>query len=300
MSLIFTLPSPTFITNDLSLHPILTPYLPPNFCKFPKPHPQKNSNFKCKSTPTIPNPTSEPKIAFNYDFDEALSSESPWEGAIVYKRDASVSHLEYCTTLERLGLGRFSTEVSKSRASVMGLRVTKGVKDYPLGTPVLVSVDVSRRRHKLRLDGLVRTVLSLGCNRCGEAAAECVFSNFTLLLTEEAIEEGDVIIMGTLFGEGIKNTSAPTGEDDDDDNLIDMDDKLYFPADRKEIDVSKNIRDLIHVEITINAVCDPGCKGLCLQCGVNLNVGKCRCVKQEDDDAYSGPLRNLRKEMQKK
>lgn len=84
----------------------------------------------------------------------------------MYRRNASVTHVEFCTTLERLGLGRLSTEVSKKRASAMGLRVTKDVKDYPDGTPVQVSVDVIRKKKKLRLDGIVRTVITLGCNRC--------------------------------------------------------------------------------------------------------------------------------------
>ena len=90
---------------------------------------------------------------------------SPWEGAVVYQRNPSISHVEYCTTLERLGLGKLSTEVSRSRASVMGLRVTRAVKDFPLGTPVLISVDVTRKKKKLRLDGIVRTVITLACNR---------------------------------------------------------------------------------------------------------------------------------------
>lgn len=99
------------------------------------------------------------------DEEDVEDTGSPWEGAIVYKRHSSVTHVEYCTTLERLGLGRLSTETSKSRASVMGLRVTKAVKDYPNGTPVQVSIDVTRKKQKLRLDGIVRTVITLGCNR---------------------------------------------------------------------------------------------------------------------------------------
>lgn len=100
------------------------------------------------------------------DQEEVEDTGSPWEGSVMYRRNASVTHVEYCTTLERLGLGRLSTEVSKSRASSMGLRVTKDLKDYPNGTPVQVSVDVIRKKKKLRLDGIVRTVITLGCNRC--------------------------------------------------------------------------------------------------------------------------------------
>lgn len=94
-------------------------------------------------------------------------SGSPWEGTLVYKRNPSISHMEYCTTLERLGLGNLSTETSKSRASVMGLRITKSVKDYPHGTPVQISIDITKKKQKLRLDGIIKTVISLICNRYG-------------------------------------------------------------------------------------------------------------------------------------
>ncbi|PNY02259.1 hypothetical protein L195_g025564 [Trifolium pratense] len=101
----------------------------------------------------------------NDDEDEIEDTGSPWEGAVMYKRNASILHMEYCTTLERLGLGFLSTDVSKNKASVMGLRVTKAVKDYPNGTPVQISVDVTRKRKKLRLDGIIKTVITLSCNR---------------------------------------------------------------------------------------------------------------------------------------
>ncbi|GFP88987.1 hypothetical protein PHJA_001042400 [Phtheirospermum japonicum] len=210
----------------------------------------------------------------------------PWEGAITYKRNAAVSHLEYCTTLERLGLQKVSSEVSKSRASEMGLRVVRPVKDYPDGTP------------KLRLDGIVRTVIGLNCNRCGEPAAQSVYSDFSLLLCEEPIQEPETINFGVIFGKDKSKTIADY--DDDEDGLIDFDDQLYFPVDKKSIDISKNIRDLIHVEITISAVCDASCKGLCLKCGTNLNTGKCTCNnnRQKVQEKGFGPLGDLRKQMQ--
>ncbi|KAG9452397.1 hypothetical protein H6P81_005301 [Aristolochia fimbriata] len=200
---------------------------------------------------------------------------SPWEGAIIYKRDASVTHLEYCTTLERLGLDKLSSEHSKSRASSLGLRVTRAVKDFPLGTPVQISVDVTRKKKMLRLDGIVKTVITLGCNRCAEPAAESIFSNFSLLLSEEPVEEQETIY---LFGDDFRSSNGE--EEDEDDEDIDVDDQLYFPVEENEIDISKHIRDIVHVEITINTICDPNCKGLCLKCGVNLNKSSCNCGKQ--------------------
>ncbi|PON50180.1 hypothetical protein PanWU01x14_224930 [Parasponia andersonii] len=224
---------------------------------------------------------------------------SPWEGAVIYKRSSSISHVEYCTTLERLGLGKLSTEVSKSRASVMGLRVTKAVKDYPFGTPVHISVDITKKKHKLRLDGIVKTVITLGCNRCGEPVAEGIFSNFSLLLTDEPFEEPEIINMGMIYGEDKTKTFTGIGEEDDDEASIDFDDRLYFPSKEKKIDISKHIRDLLHLEITINAVCDPNCKGLCFSCGMNLNTSRCNCSKQEvEKNPPFGPLGNLKQQMQ--
>ncbi|XP_043702976.1 large ribosomal RNA subunit accumulation protein YCED homolog 1, chloroplastic [Telopea speciosissima] len=244
----------------------------------------------------------EPRVDFDIGESEDEDWASPWEGAIVYKRNPSVLHLEYCTTLERLGLEQLSTETSKSRASTMGLRVSKAVKDYPLGTPVQISFDVTRKKQKLRLDGILRTVITLNCNRCGEPAAECVFTNFTLLLTEEPVEEPEVINMGVIFGEDKTKTST-TGngeEDDDDDALIDLDNWLYFPTEEREIDISKHIRDMVHLEITINAICDSKCRGICLKCGTNLNTGSCNCSQHVVKEKSYGPLGNLRKQMQQK
>ncbi|EYU21633.1 hypothetical protein MIMGU_mgv1a018410mg [Erythranthe guttata] len=211
--------------------------------------------------------------------DEVIGEEDedegcPWEGAILYRRNAAVSHLEYCTTLERLGLGKVSSEFSKNRDSEMGLRVVKSVKDFPDGTPVLISADL----------------------KCDEPAAQSIYSDFSLLLCEEPLQESDTINLGTIFGdEKLKSVEA----EDSDDSLIDLDDQLYFPPDEKVVDISKNIRDLIHVEITITALCGPNCRGLCLDCGTNLNISKCICGKKKvHEKGYGGPLRDLREQMQ--
>lgn len=221
-------------------------------------------------------------VSLNWDDQEeedAEDMESPWEGAIIYKRNSSISHVEYCTTLERLGLGKLSTEISKSRASVMGLRVTKAVKDYPLGTPVQISIDVTKKK-----------------KRCGEPVAEGIFSNFSLLLSEEPVEEPEIINMGKVFGND-KLKSSIFEEEDGDEASIDWDDRLHFPPEDKEIDISKPLRDMVHVEITLDVICDPSCKGLCLQCGTNLNKSSCNCSKEKEMERGPGPLRDLKKQM---
>jgi len=243
---------------------------------------------------------------FTVDFDpddyaaEPESDESPWEGALVYRRDAAVHHLEYASTLERLGLGDLSSHDSRARAAAMGL----GTLDQPQTTPVLVSLDVARRRGRLRLDGIVRTVITLGCFRCAEPAPQAIFANFSLLLTEDPVDEPDLVDLGTIYEEDIANGASLTGTRDDDDQDVDWDDRLHFPAGDKEIDISKHIRDIIHLEITMDAVCSPSCKGLCLACGTNLNTSSCNCSNEKQQEPKNvkgrGPLKDLLKPIQKR
>lgn len=228
----------------------------------------------------------------------STAEDAPWEGAVIYRRSASQTHFEYCTTLERLSLSKLSSEISKSTASTMGIRVTRGVTDYPAGTPVQISIDVSRRKRDLKLDGIIRTFITLMCNRCGEPAAERVFPNFCLLLTEKPLKMPAQTTLRVVSWADKAKRDGEIGEDEEEDTEIDLDDQIHFPPEEKEIDISKYIRDTVHLEFTINAVCDINCKGMCFNCGTNLNRNTCNCGTQNEDVVY-GPLRTLKKQMQK-
>lgn len=55
--------------------------------------------------------------------------------------------------------------------------------------------------------------------------------------------------------------------------------RLSYPVNEsdKEIDLSPDIRDQIILDYPINPLCSPNCKGLCPNCGKNLNEGGCSC-----------------------
>ncbi|MEW6075505.1 MAG: DUF177 domain-containing protein [Candidatus Omnitrophota bacterium] len=56
--------------------------------------------------------------------------------------------------------------------------------------------------------------------------------------------------------------------------------KLTYPVSpqEQEINMDKDIREYIMLEYPIKTLCKPGCKGLCPQCGKNLNEGGCSCA----------------------
>lgn len=43
------------------------------------------------------------------------------------------------------------------------------------------------------------------------------------------------------------------------------------------VDLTPDIRESMLLALPSYPVCSPGCKGLCSQCGVNLNKGRCSC-----------------------
>ena len=49
------------------------------------------------------------------------------------------------------------------------------------------------------------------------------------------------------------------------------------------VDLTPNIREDIILELPQRALCQDDCRGLCPQCGKNLNEGPCRCRAQHVD-----------------
>jgi uncharacterized protein len=57
------------------------------------------------------------------------------------------------------------------------------------------------------------------------------------------------------------------------------DSDLLVPEDGN-IDLESLVRDYLLVEVPISALCKPDCKGLCRECGENLNLNTCEHVSQ--------------------
>ncbi|UCD15960.1 MAG: DUF177 domain-containing protein [Candidatus Omnitrophota bacterium] len=46
------------------------------------------------------------------------------------------------------------------------------------------------------------------------------------------------------------------------------------------LDVDKDVREEVLLNFPMKLLCKPECKGLCLECGANLNKEKCKCQKR--------------------
>ncbi|MCR4406522.1 MAG: DUF177 domain-containing protein [Anaerolineae bacterium] len=58
------------------------------------------------------------------------------------------------------------------------------------------------------------------------------------------------------------------------------------------VDLDEPIREAILLALPMRSLCRPDCRGLCPECGQNLNLGQCGCQK-EDIDPRLDVLRQL-------
>jgi DUF177 domain-containing protein len=67
---------------------------------------------------------------------------------------------------------------------------------------------------------------------------------------------------------------------------LESDEIEYLPVNSKEIDISKSIHDVFVLYRPMQLLCREDCKGLCVNCGVNLNKESCDCQKTEIDPRF--------------
>ena len=60
-----------------------------------------------------------------------------------------------------------------------------------------------------------------------------------------------------------------------------------------EIALEPMLRDAMTLALPLHPLCRADCKGLCAQCGADLNDGDCGCVEDESDPRWA-PLEELR------
>lgn len=57
----------------------------------------------------------------------------------------------------------------------------------------------------------------------------------------------------------------------------------FVVAEDQKVDLDPLVRDDIVIRYPSKLLCSPDCKGLCPNCGKNLNEGDCGCAKEQTD-----------------
>jgi uncharacterized protein len=127
-------------------------------------------------------------------------------------------------------------------------------------SPVMLSFDVDRQEPgRYRVAGHLTGEVELACGRCLEPYRLSITSNFDLRYVPRSENVGE-------------------GERE-----VEEDDLATAFYDDDQIDLGHLIMEQFQLALPMKALCAEACKGLCPNCGTNLNTGSCDCdVKWED------------------
>jgi uncharacterized protein len=132
--------------------------------------------------------------------------------------------------------------------------------EYRVAAPVELSLDVERTgKDVFRVTGRAITRLELDCGRCLEAFEVPVDANFELRYIPAA-----------------ENTGEEEREVEEDDLTT----AFYREG---SLDVIEMLREQFTLAIPMKPLCAEACRGLCPQCGANLNRTECGCTPKWED-----------------
>lgn len=131
-------------------------------------------------------------------------------------------------------------------------------KDFSFSKPMSLTLTATKSEGDIFIRGKIKTTVILSCARCLKSFEYPVDTDMNL--TFVPAQEGPP---------QVENISA---------------DLEFYEGDT--IDLSKGMKDQVLLAIPLKPLCKDSCKGLCPQCGVNLNVGSCDCHKVTFDSKF--------------
>ncbi len=144
--------------------------------------------------------------------------------------------------------------------------------EFRIAGPVELSMDAEKRDRRVRLVGSLHAPLEVPCSRCLEAIALSVDASFDLQYLPAVANRGEgehevaTEDLGVAFYEG------------------------------DAIDLGQLVREQCYLALPMKPLCSPACRGLCPECGTNLNQQTCRCEHRWADPRMAALAQLLPKE----
>lgn len=144
--------------------------------------------------------------------------------------------------------------------------------------PISIRLKAFRVRELFEVQGTFRTFVRLPCSRCLKDFNTPLASDFELTYTKEVPG-----LMDVFEDEEIELKAEEIG-------------MIYFKG--EEINLQQGIQEQIVMAFPLQPLCDDNCKGLCPQCGSDLNRGDCGCKRESPPNKFA-VLKNLKLDKRK-
>lgn len=156
-----------------------------------------------------------------------------------------------------------------------GADLRQGTQLHTSGRAQLV--EEHHGKHKLikdiRVNGELSTRVEVACARCLEPVVQDVNREFDLLYRPRGADAGREEL-------SVTSTEAEIS---------------YYEGEGLLLEDA--LREQVLLAVPLKAICRQDCKGLCPQCGTNLNVAQCSCGEPAGDPRWSA-LKDLRSKLE--
>jgi uncharacterized protein len=136
-----------------------------------------------------------------------------------------------------------------------------------------IGVKAYKVRELYQVEGHFQTRIRLACSRCLKDFDTPLTSDFALTYAKEVPG-----LMDVLNEEEIELKLEEIG-------------LLYFRG--EEINLQQGIQEQVVMALPLQPLCDKNCKGLCPQCGSDLNQKDCGCEQKSSPNKFA-VLKNLK------
>lgn len=173
-----------------------------------------------------------------------------------------------------LDLTRYRQPLNHFSRTFQPAEVEQEGDDYRIAAPVELDFDLHKDKDRFRLVGEAKTELEIPCGRCLEPFRMPVHAAF------------DVRYLPA---------SEMSAEDEREVPEEDLETSYYRDD---QIDLNQLLREQFYLALPMKPLCLEACRGLCSQCGTNLNTGSCSCEPVWEDPRLAA-LKQLKRETER-
>jgi uncharacterized protein len=154
-------------------------------------------------------------------------------------------------------------DLAQDKISIQG-SFEPGVVDFSADNikqvkPLEWNATAERAGDEVRISGSLRTTMEVACSRCLEPATLEIAKPFDLYFRQR-----DELMF----------------DEDDEIELTEKDTRTAFFT-GTQLAIGDILREQVLLALPMKALCRLDCKGLCPECGTNLNIRNCNCPKEQ-------------------
>ncbi len=215
----------------------------------------------------------------------------------IYLSEIKETDREYSANETETWVSSTIAALDESTASLPGSNENlrpSGLKTVAPPRPTAVRFNLRRVDEVIVVSGDVETTVQLLCSRCAAPFLLPVNEHFTALYCKDKEMAGIAYLDQNANPRGQNKGYARHAHDEGGSNGTEAADDLeitYIAEEYLELPVV--LAEQVQLRIPFQPLCKEDCKGICANCGADLNVGRCACAKIVKETPFA-VLKNLK------